>query len=126
MSKLILWQQAPHLFGRERHVVLCFPSWMTRRPLPNASVGSGCQRAAGGDPENKQGDPKVAALKVHDGRPSGWFRSTAEADGKQVGASRLGVKGRTSFCRNVCGGLASIQFSIGFMSKGNVGWDGAV
>jgi hypothetical protein len=42
-------------------VVFCFAHPEDAEALPSTSVESGCRRAAGGDPENKRGDPKAAA-----------------------------------------------------------------
>ncbi len=61
---------------------------------------------------------RPGALKVQDGHAPGRFSRTAEAEGKQVEASRPAAN--DPFSGNIGGGFASIPLSVGFVSNGAV------
>jgi hypothetical protein len=49
-------------------VVFCLQSRKTRRRLRRASVGTGCRRAAGDDPENKRATRPRYSRRAHEER----------------------------------------------------------
>jgi hypothetical protein len=62
-------------------VVLCFGKPKDGRPSPSASVGNGCRRSAGGDPENER--PTCVAQDEHKVQNVSSCWSTGPIDGQR-------------------------------------------